>query len=138
MQIIECTSDDDIRLVIPVIQQLYDRDTNTLFNEIKDMCDERYTLLRAEQDGKIIAAVGYRLGRRLYSGRYLHIDNLVVDKNTRGSGVAKQLLTHLKQVAKAQGCETVLADSYITNSVAQSLFLKEGFYIRGFHLKFDH
>jgi len=137
MQFLPCISDEDIYAVIPVIQQLYERNTAILYDEIKDIAQENFTLLRVEKAGKVVAAVGYRLGRRLYCGRYLHIDNLIVDTALRGSGIAKQIIQHVKNIAKQEQCDTILADSYITNSVAQSLFLKEGFYIRGFHLKQD-
>ncbi len=132
------TSEADIAAIIPLLQQLYNHPEAELKAHIRTMLEEQYQLLHAtDEDGTSLAAVGYRIGRRLYCGRYLHVDNLVVDVSQRGKGLAGTLIAHLKEIAEKEGCDVILADSYISNTPAHNLFRQHGFHVRGFHLKYD-
>jgi ribosomal protein S18 acetylase RimI-like enzyme len=105
--------------------------------KVQEMLKENYRILGVVEGEKIIAIVGYRVGLRLYCGKYLHIDNLIVAEDIRQKGLASELIEYLKDLAKKHKCNTILADTQLANHKAQKLFLKNGFYMRGFHMKCD-
>ena len=138
MNIFECTDIKSIESTYGVTRQLYDIDIETYLSHIEEMRSSDYSLFSMVNDeGKCIAVVGYRIGRRLYCGKYLHIDNLIVSEDCRSKGIAKKLVDFCKNSAKENNCDVILADSYVENRVAHRLFLQEKFHIRGFHFKFD-
>jgi len=138
MNVIECTDRKLIESTYCVTSQLYNIDIETYVSYIEEMKSSDYKLFSMNNDdGLCVAVVGYRVGRRLYCGKYLHIDNLIVSKDVRSKGLAKKLIDFCKEEASKSKCDVILADSYVENRNAHRLFLREKFHIRGFHFKFD-
>ncbi len=137
MQISEATTQDAIEATYPIAYQLYEIPIGQYTAYIREMMEQGYRLIMLEDEGRIIGISGFRVGRRLYCGKYLHIDNLVVDKACRKQGAALEMLDWMKAEAKRLNCDCMLADTYIENAPAQALFKREGFMTRGYHLKRD-
>jgi GNAT superfamily N-acetyltransferase len=55
---------------------------------------------------------------------YLH--DLFTVPEARGKGVARALITHVYQEAKAMGCDRVYWQTHVSNAVAQVLYNKVG------------
>jgi GNAT superfamily N-acetyltransferase len=85
------------------------------------------------ENEKCVALSGYWICAKLYSGKYIEIDNFVVDKDHRNKGLGKILLDFLLDEAKRQGCATAMLDAYAENAAAHRFYYREGFFIRGFH-----
>lgn len=135
MDIRECSTEQEILATYPVIRQLYGIRDDEYLAFIQEMKATDYRIVAAFSGNAPVAVVGFRVGRRLYCGKYLHIDNLIIDETHRGQGFARGLVRWLEAEAKRLDCDTLLADTYVDNNPAQRLFLNEGFHIRGFHLK---
>lgn len=133
----ECITEGDIASALPLLSHLYNRPESDFPPLIKEMMEHDYRLIAAFDGEKCCGAVGFRTGYRLYCGRYTHIDNMVVHEDYRQHSVGKQLIGWIKGEAKKLGCDTVLADTYVSNHGAQTFFIKQGFFIRGLHLKHD-
>jgi len=88
-----------------------------------------------EQEGAIIALSGYRIMHRFCYGKFMYIDHFVVDDAYRGSSTTMSLLDHLVALAERKGCESIILDTFITNSKAQKLWLNNKFQIVGFHFQ---
>ncbi|RIJ37564.1 GNAT family N-acetyltransferase [Pontibacter oryzae] len=82
---------------------------------------------------KCVGLSGFWIAAKFYSGKYLEIDNFVVDAAYRAKGIGKLLTDWLLQLAKHEGCDTVMLDAYVTNTAAHRFYLREGFQIKGFH-----
>jgi GNAT superfamily N-acetyltransferase len=88
----------------------------------------------AVYDGDSCVAVsGYWICAKLYSGKYIEIDNFVVDHHYRNKGLGKLLLDFLLEEGRKQGCRTAMLDAYTETSAAHRVYYREGFFIRGFH-----
>jgi GNAT superfamily N-acetyltransferase len=85
-------------------------------------------------DGKKCAGLsGYWVSTKIYSGKYVELDNVVIDKNYRSHGLGKLLCDWIIAEAKKAGCKTAMLDAYVENSAGHKFYLREGFIIRGFH-----
>ncbi len=135
MDIRECRTDAEILATFPVVRQLYELSEQEYLAFAHEMMETDYRLITCFDNGKPVAVVGFRVGRRLYCGKYLHIDNLIIDETHRGKGFARALVGWLRKEAARLDCDTLLADTYVDNHPAHRLFLSEGFHIRGYHLK---
>lgn len=137
MDIRPCNTDVEIAATYPVVRQLYQLPETDYITYIHEMMDIEYKLIALYEKDNCVGVVGYRVGRRLYCGKYLHVDNMIIDEQHRRQGHARQLVQWLKDEATRLECDTLLADTYVENYPAHSLFIKHGFHVRGYHLKMN-
>ena len=93
-----CITDKEIVSTYPAISELYDFDQDTFLRYVQEMQQGEYSLFGAFEDNNCVGAVGHRIGRRLYCGKYLHIDNLIVREAYRRKNIAKQIIDFCKQI----------------------------------------
>ena len=85
-------------------------------------------------DGDIRAGLtGYWIGSKLWCGKYMELDNVVVAEKYRSRGVGKQLFEFFEKKAKDEGCTMLALDSYNDNYEAHKFFKREGYDPRGIH-----
>lgn len=92
-----------------------------------------YELIGAFVSEKLVGVAGAWIATKIWCGRYLEIDNLVVDSAQRSAGIGGQLIRHLENVARDRNCQVVVLDSYTSNHPSHRLYHRLGFEIWGFH-----
>jgi ribosomal protein S18 acetylase RimI-like enzyme len=92
-----------------------------------------YQLIGAFSGDRLAGVAGAWIATKIWCGRYLEIDNLVVDSEVRSSGIGGKLIEHLESIAKARDCKIVVLDSYAANRPSHRLYHRMGFEIWGFH-----
>ena len=92
-----------------------------------------YQLFGAFAAGKLVGVAGAWIATKIWCGRYLEIDNLVVDPNQRSGGIGSLLIQHLESLAKERDCKIIVLDSYTANRPSHRLYHRLGFEIWGFH-----
>jgi GNAT superfamily N-acetyltransferase len=92
-----------------------------------------YTLLAWMQDGDCVAIAGYRIDIKVYSGRFMYIDNFCVTERYRSTGIGKEALGYIEEVAKQNLCEKCVLDTYTSNKKSHKFYSREGYEIWGFH-----
>jgi GNAT superfamily N-acetyltransferase len=118
----------------PLIKQLSPKLGKKTYKELLElMIPHNYFQAAIYDQGKCVAVSGYWICAKLYSGKYIEIDNFVVDENYRSKGLGKILLGWLLKEGKKEGCQTAMLDAYAENTGAHRFYYREGFYIRGFH-----
>lgn len=100
---------------------------------LKDMLKHGYRMAGVFDGNTCIGMSGFWISTKIYSGKYVELDNVVIDKNYRSQGVGKMLCDWIIKEAKKQGCKTAMLDAYTENSAGHKFYLREGFIIRGFH-----
>lgn len=97
------------------------------------MLPQQYRMVGVFEGDTCLGLSGYWMGTKLYSGKYLEIDNFVVDEQYRSKGIGKMLVDWLTDEASKNQCETMMLDAYVVNNAAHKFYLREGFVIKGFH-----
>ena len=92
-----------------------------------------YHAFGAFVEGKLTALAGAWIATKIWCGKYLELDNLVVDPGVRSSGLGTALIRHLEEFARAEGCNLAVLDSYTSNHPSHRLYHRLGFEIWGFH-----
>ncbi len=100
---------------------------------IRQMLPLNYKMVGVFDGATCLGLSGYWVATKLYSGKYLEVDNFVVDEQCRSRGIGKLLLDWLTQEAQKHQCETMMLDAYVVNHAAHKFYLREGFVIKGFH-----
>lgn len=92
-----------------------------------------YHLIGAFLGDTLVGLAGAWIATKIWCGRYLEIDNLVVAENCRSTGVGSQLISHLESVGRSRDCKILALDSYTANKASHRLYHRLGFEIWGFH-----
>lgn len=92
-----------------------------------------YQLVGAFAGDRLAGVAGAWIATKIWCGRYLEIDNLVVDPVMRSSGIGSLLIQHLESIARESGCGIIVLDSYTANHPSHRLYHRLGYEIWGFH-----
>lgn len=126
---------DEMLQTLDVLQELYPSLTpENYLVDLKDMLpNNRYGQVAVFDGDTCVGVSGYWIGTKLWCGKYLEIDNLVVSAKVRSKGVGKMIFDYLAEKAKQEECSMVSLDSYTSNFKAHKFFYNEGFAPKGFH-----
>jgi GNAT superfamily N-acetyltransferase len=92
-----------------------------------------YELVGAFNGGTLVGLAGAWVATKIWCGRYLEIDNLVVAPARRAAGIGSLLIRHLEALARERDCNIIVLDSYTGNHPSHRLYHRLGFEIWGFH-----
>ncbi len=138
MQITECVKEPELKAAYQVLREHYTNLSELDYlRYVREMTATGFRMIAVIENEKCIAVCGFRVGRRFYCGKFLHIDNMIVQSAYRSQGIGTLIINWMRTEAIRLNCDVLLADTYINNSNAQRFFEREGFYKRGYHLKFD-
>lgn len=92
-----------------------------------------YQLAGAFDGDSLVGVCGAWIATKIWCGRYLEIDNLVVDPARRSGGTGTLLIRHFETLARELDCKVIVLDSYTSNHASHRLYHRLGFEIWGFH-----
>ncbi len=119
---------------LPVLQDLYPSLTLSEYSsELDLMLPHNYGQVGVFEGDICLGLSGFWIGTKLWCGKYLELDNIVVSKIQRSQGIGKLLFDFLHKKALENDCTMLSLDSYTTNFKAHKFFYKEGFAPKGFH-----
>ena len=119
---------------LSVLQDLYPSLTLSEYSsELDLMLPHNYGQVGVFEGDICLGLSGFWIGTKLWCGKYLELDNIVVSKTQRSQGIGKLMFDFLHKKALENDCTMLSLDSYTTNFKAHKFFYKEGFAPKGFH-----
>ncbi|MCC5652455.1 GNAT family N-acetyltransferase [Nostoc sp. XA013] len=101
--------------------------------QVRYQMKEGYQLAFLELEGQAVAVAGFRISTCLASGKFLYIDDLIVDELKRSQGYGQQLFQWLIEYAKNHNCEHLSLDSGVQRFAAHRFYLMERMNITSHH-----
>lgn len=92
-----------------------------------------YRLLAASSTEGIVGLIGYRELENLLYGRFIYVDDLVVTPGIQNSGLGRQLLKAVREVAEQRDCDHLVLDTGLHMPLAQRFYFRQGLLARGLH-----
>ncbi len=133
-QLIELTTIDEMMEQFPLIQQLYPDYTIEKYEDLlAAMLPNNYKQIIVVENGITIGLAGFWIGTKLWSGKYLEMDNVVVHENFRSNGIGSIMTNYLNQKAIDEDCKMIVLDAFSTNFGAHKFYMNHGFVPKGFH-----
>jgi len=130
----ELVDKDEMLRYISVLNDLYPALTLEQYtNELDVMLPHNYGQVGVFEDEDCLGISGFWIGNKLWCGKYLELDNIVVLEAHRSKGVGKLIFDFLAKKAQENECTMMALDSYTYNFKAHKFFYNEGFAPRGFH-----
>jgi GNAT superfamily N-acetyltransferase len=120
----ELNGKEEMLSQLEVMQELYPSLTADAYaHDLENMLPNNHYGQAAVFDGdKCLGIAGFWIGTKLWCGKYLEIDNLVVSSKYRSKGAGKTLFSYLKNKANEEGCSMIALDSYTSNFKAHKFF----------------
>ncbi len=117
-----------------VISEMYPSlDINDYDRQLREMIPHNYFQIGAFEGDKCIGISGAWIGNKLWCGKYLEVDHIIVSSKYRSKGVGSLFLDLLKVIAREENCVSLGLDSFTHNKQSHKFFFKEGFEIKGYH-----
>lgn len=119
---------------LSVLNDLYPNLTKEEYDrDLTNMLPHNYGQVAVFDEDKCVGISGFWIGTKLWCGKYLELDNIVVKKEYRSKGVGQIIFDYLAEKAAQEDCTMMALDSYTTNYKAHKFFYNNGFAPRGFH-----
>jgi ribosomal protein S18 acetylase RimI-like enzyme len=134
MQILELTTKEAMLEQLPIIQQLY---TDFTLEKYESLLNEMLPINYKQENNETIGLAGFWIATKLWCGRYLELDNVIVHPNHRSKGIGKIITEYLVQKAIDNNCTMAVLDAYTTNFAAQKFYMNHGFVPKGYHFVKD-
>lgn len=117
-----------------IITQLYPKMTITKYREfLDDMIPHNYKQLSVFENEICVALTGFWTATKLWTGKYIEIDNFIVHEDHRQKGLGKIMSDYIATKAKKENCTCIVLDAFTANFTAHRFYYNQGYEPRGFH-----
>lgn len=119
---------------IEVIRHLYPKFTLEKYESyLKDMIPHNYKQVAVFEANICVGISGFWSGVKLWSGKYVEIDNFIVHPEHRSKGIGKMMTDYINDKAIKAGCTMIVLDAFTGNFTAHRFYYNQGYNPRGFH-----
>lgn len=134
MIIKELTTIENMLQELETLQFLYpDLTIEKYESYLNDMIQHRYIQIAIYDNDVCLGLTGCWLGTKIWTGRYLEIDNFVINPNFRSQGIGKKLTDYINTKAIELECNAIVLDAFTTNFGAHKFYFNQGYVPKGFH-----
>lgn len=134
MKLRELTTLPEMLLHFEMIQFLYPKiKIETYTTYLQDMLPHNYKQLAVYEGTTCVGITGFWFGTKLWTGKYLEIDNFVTHPEHRKKGIAKLMTDYLAEKATELNCTCIVLDAFTGNFDAHRFYYNQGYAPRGFH-----
>ena len=117
-----------------IIQLMY---PNLLLNQyelmLSDMITKGYSQIEIKTNNQTIGVVGIWENTKLWCGKYIELDNVVLSSEFRSQGVGNKLMVFIEKYASKNEVKLLACDAYNDNYKAIKFYYNQGFIGRGVH-----
>ena len=100
---------------------------------LSEMIPHNYKQIAVFENNICLGVSGLWSGTKLWSGKYLEIDNFIVHPDHRKKGVGKMMTDYVDAKAKETGCTMIVLDAFTANFTAHRFYYNQGYVPKGFH-----
>ncbi len=134
MTITELTTIEEMMAQMETIKFLYPNISKEKYRAfLLDMIPHNYTQIGVFENNICLGITGCWSATKLWTGKYLEIDNFVVHPEYRSKGIGKLLTDYIEQKALEIGCSSIVLDAFTGNFGAHRFYYNQGYVPRGFH-----
>ena len=134
MQIQELTTIPQMLAQYDIILHLYPNFTEEKYEaNLKEMIPHNYKQLAVFENDICVALTGFWTGTKLWSGKYIEIDNFIVHPDHRMKGLGKIMTDYIDAKARELNCTMIVLDAFTGNFKAHRFYYNQGYAPKGFH-----
>lgn len=96
---------------------------------------DNYKCFGLFEGGELIGVSSGWITVKLYSGKQLEIDNVIVDNGVQSKGWGSLMLNDIEAWALENNCETIELNTYVLNGRSHKFYFNQGYNILGYHFQ---
>jgi GNAT superfamily N-acetyltransferase len=127
MYTIKIVPKDELESIFPLVK-LLNPDT-------EEKIQRNYECIGAYDNEKLIGISGIWILNKLYVGKHIEPDNVIIDPAYRGKGVGEKLIQWICDYGKTQGCIASELNCYLQNEKGIEFWKNQGYKILGYHFQ---
>lgn len=137
MPVIIANKDEEILATYTLMKQLRPHlEEETYLSQIKQLqLEYGYKLIVIFENEEAKAAAGYRINHSLAWGKYLYVDDLITDQDSRSRGYANELFDWLDEELHKNHCSAMHLDSGVQRHDAHRFYLNRKMRISCHHFE---
>jgi GNAT superfamily N-acetyltransferase len=81
-----------------------------------------YRMFALEDDGHLQALAGIAIRHNFYYRKYLYVYDLITTSSGRSKGYGRELLLHLEELGRSEGCNTLALTSGLQRADAHRFY----------------
>ena len=134
LQVQELTTIKEMLEQIETIRFLYPNLSVEKYEDyLSQMVPHNYIQIGVFENGICLGITGCWSATKLWTGKYLEIDNFVVNPEFRSKGIGKLLTDYIEQKAIDLDCSSIVLDAFTGNFAAHRFYYNQGYGPKGFH-----
>ena len=134
MRITELTTIPEMLAQINVMMHLYPKLTIEKYESyLQEMIPHNYKQAAVFEGAICVGITGFWTAVKLWTGRYIEIDNFIVHSDYRSKGIGKMMTDYIDIKAKEEDCNVIVLDAFTGNFTAHRFYYNQGYEPRGFH-----
>jgi len=96
---------------------------------------KNYKCFGLYENAKILGISSGWTSIRIYCGKQLELDNVVIDKNLQSKGLGKIFFDKIEEWSMQEDYQSISLNTYVSNSRSHKFYFNQGFNILGFHFQ---
>lgn len=134
LELKELITKEEMLVQYAVMLHLYTNFTYEKYEAyLTEMIPNNYKQIAVFEGDICVGLSGLWSGTKLWSGKYLEIDNFIVHPDHRKKGIGKIMTDHVDAVARETGCTMIVLDAFTGNFNAHRFYYNQGYAPKGFH-----
>ncbi|MBU2019829.1 MAG: GNAT family N-acetyltransferase [Bacteroidetes bacterium] len=130
----ELTKIEEMLPHLALLNEMYPNLTSAEYaNRLEEMVPFRYAQVGVFEGEDCVGISGYWLHTKVWIGRILELDNVIIKKEYRGKGAGKLIQDYLENKAKENNCRVMVLDAFVTNFAAHKFYMNAGYVAKGYH-----
>jgi len=131
----EIIENDDIAAVYPLMSILRPHLPNeeAFVAQVERQAQAGYRLSGFRHNRQWQGLIGFRLGENLLYGKFLYVDDLVVEPSSQNKGIGKRLIEYVRRYAQTLDCANLVLDTGLCMPYAQRFYYRQGLLAKGMH-----
>ncbi len=126
----------NMKSIIPLVALLNPGTSEkVLMDRLEVMMKHDYKCLGVYDGEKLIGVCGLWALMKLYNGKHLEPDNVIILPEYRGKGIGELLMAWIDKYALENNYEAIELNAYVENLKGVEFWKKTGYHIRGHHFQ---
>jgi len=103
---------------------------------LKQMCwFKNYNCFGLYKNGKMIGISSGWTSIRMYCGKQLELDNVIIDNKLQSKGLGTVFFDKIEEWALQKEYQSISLNTYVSNARSHKFYFNQGFSILGFHFQ---
>lgn len=125
---------ENIHSILPLVRGLNPSLSDAeLLSRLDEMLSRGYECVGVYEENSLIGISGLWILTKLYVGRHIEPDNVIIDPAYRNKGIGDLLMQWIYDYGRSKGCVASELNCYVSNSKGQKFWEKEGYTLLGYH-----